>query len=275
VDRGFEGTLSVVTGASKGIGKATAKEVVQRGGSAVLIARGHVALSDVATELSGLVSGDQFVEMIAVDTTDQHELEPALGALVDRRGVPDHLINCVGAARPGYLSDLELDDYRTQLESNYMSQLIPTLTLLPRMVERGSGHISFISSMMGYFGMIGYGAYAPSKFAIVGLAEVLRHELKPAGIGISVLYPPDTDTPGLVNENKTKPPETAIMSESTGMLAPEQVAGTFVEGILSRKFSIHPKGSGWIWRVNRYAPGLVRMIMDHDLKKAMRKAGTG
>lgn len=258
-----------------GIGRATAKEVVQRGGSAVLIARGTDALSDAASELSALADGSQFVETIAVDTTDPNAVAAAFETLVERRGTPDHLINCVGAARPGYLRDLDLDVYRSQLESNYMSQLIPTLTLLPKMVSRGSGHISFVSSMMGYFGMIGYGAYAPSKFAVVGLAEVLRHELRPSGIGISVLYPPDTDTPGMVNENKTKPPETAIMSESAGMLSPEQVAHTFVEGILAKKFSIHPKGSGWIWRVNRYAPGLVRMIMDRDLKKAMRKAGTG
>jgi len=276
VNRGFAGTVSVITGASMGIGRATAREVVQRGGSAALIARGHAALADTAQELSQLVGGgQQFVETIAADTTDSHALAPALDDFLDRRGAPDHLINCVGAALPGYVRDLRLEDFRSQLEINYLSQLIPTLTLLPGMVERHSGHISFISSMMGYFGMIGYGAYAPAKFAIVGLAETLRHELKPSGIGVSVLYPPDTDTPGLANENKTKPAETAIMSEAAGMLSPERVAHTFVDGILDGKFSIHPKGSGWIWRVNRYAPGLVRMIMDHDLKKAMRKAGTG
>ncbi|MFZ0492729.1 MAG: SDR family oxidoreductase [Acidimicrobiia bacterium] len=273
---GFGGTVSVITGASMGIGRATAREVVLRGGSVVLIARGHDALADAAGELAELVAGSgQFVETIAADTTDSHELSPALGVFVDRRGVPDHLINCVGAARPGYVRDLDLEDFRSQLEVNYLSQLIPTLAVLPGMVGRRSGHISFISSMMGYFGMIGYGAYAPSKFAVVGLAEALRHEVKPFGIGVSVLFPPDTDTPGLANENKTKPVETAIMSETAGMLSPEAVARTFVSGILGGKFSIHPKGSGWIWRVNRYAPGVVRKVMDHDLRKAMRKAGTG
>jgi len=269
----FAGTVSVITGASMGIGRATARQVVSRGGSAVLIARGREALADAAAEVTQLAtSGDQFVETIAVDTTDNDEVVPVLGDFVERRGVPDHLINCVGGARPGYVHELKLDDFRRQMQLNYLGQLIPTLVLLPHFVQARRGHVSFISSMMGYFGMIGYSAYSPSKFAVVGLAESLRHELKPYGIGFSVLFPPDTDTPGLANENKTKPAETAIMSETAGLLSPDAVARTFVDGILAGRFSIHPKGSGWIWRVNRYAPGLVRIIMDRDLKKAMRKA---
>jgi len=271
---GFAGTVSVITGASKGIGRATAREVVLRGGSVILIARGADALADTASEVSGLGGTGQFVEIMPLDVTDTERVSAVFGELVDRRGVPHHLINCVGGARPGYLRDLTLDDYRGQLEVNYLSQLVPTLALMPAFVEAGRGHISLVSSMMGYFGMIGYGAYAPAKFAVVGLAEVLRHELKPAGIGISVLFPPDTDTPGFANENLTKPVETAIMSETAGLLAPEGVARTFVRGILAGTYAIHPKGSGWIWRVNRYAPALVRTIMDRDLKKAMRKAGT-
>ena len=270
---GFAGTVSVITGASMGIGRATARQVVSRGGSVVLIARGLQALADTEAELAQLAtSSDQFVETIAADTTDNDQVTLVLADLIERRGVPDHLINCVGGARPGYVHELTLDDFRRQMQLNYLGQLIPTLALLPHFVEAHKGHVSFVSSMMGYFGMIGYSAYAPSKFAVVGLAESLRHELKPHGIGFSVLFPPDTDTPGLANENKTKPAETAIMSESAGLLSPDEVARTFVDGILAGRFSIHPKGSGWIWRVNRYAPGLVRIIMDRDLKKAMRKA---
>ncbi len=270
---GFAGTVSVITGASMGIGRATARQVVTRGGSVVLIARGRVALADTAGELTGLAAdSEQFVETIAADATDTHEITPVLRNFVERRGAPDHLINCVGAARPGYLRDLDLEVFRDQLEVNYLGQLIPTLALLPHFAEERKGHISFVSSMMGYFGAMGYAAYAPSKFAVVGLAEALRHELKPYGVGISVLYPPDTDTPGMANENKTKPIETALMSETVGLLSAEAVAEKFVDGILKEKFSIHPKGSGWVWRLNRHTPGLVRVIMDHELKKAMRKA---
>ncbi|GBE22212.1 MAG TPA: SDR family NAD(P)-dependent oxidoreductase [Actinobacteria bacterium] len=270
---GFAGTISVITGASMGIGRATARQVVARGGSVCLIARGGEALADAAAELTELAAtSDRFVQTISADTTDNDQVTAALANFIEHRGVPDHLINCVGGARPGYVRELTLDDFRRQMQLNYLGQLIPTLALLPHLIEARKGHVAFVSSMMGYFGMIGYSAYSPSKFAIVGLAEALRHELKPYGIGFSVLFPPDTDTPGLVNENKTKPVETAIMSEAAGLLSPDAVARTFVDGILAGRFSIHPKGSGWIWRANRYAPGLVRMIMDRDLKKAMRKA---
>ncbi len=271
---GFAGTVSVVTGASKGMGRATAREVVSRGGSAILIARGKDALDSTASEVAALAKDGQFVETIQLDTTDAQAVRKSFDDLIARHGTPDHLINTVGASRPGYLRDLPLSVYLDQLEVNYLGQLIPTLTLMPHFVDVGRGHISLVSSMAGYFGVIGYGAYAPSKFALVGLAEVLRHELKPAGIDVSILFPPDMDTPGFANENKTKPAETAIMSESVGLRTPEEVARTFVKGILKGTYSIHPRGSGWVWRVNRYVPGLVRMILDRDLSKAMRKAGT-
>jgi len=209
-----------------------------------------------------------------LDTTDAQAVKESFDDLIARHGTPDHLINTVGASRPGYLRDLPLSVYLDQLEINYLGQLIPTLTLLPHFVDAGHGHISLVSSMAGYFGVIGYSAYAPAKFALVGLAEVLRHELKPAGIDVSILFPPDMDTPGFANENKTKPAETLIMSESVGLRTPEEVARTFVKGILKGTYSIHPRGSGWVWRLNRYVPGVVRMILDHDLRKAMRKAGT-
>ena len=91
--------------------------------------------------------------------------------------------------------------------------------LLPHFMAARKGHIVNVSSMMGYFGIMGYAAYAPTKFAIVGLTEALRHELKPYNIGMSVLYPPDTDTPGFEKENRTKPGECAMMSSKVKLLS--------------------------------------------------------
>lgn len=78
-------------------------------------------------------------------------------------------------------------------------------TLLPHMRQRG-GYIVNVSSVLGFMGVFGYSDYCPSKFAILGLSEVLKSELKRYGIGISVLCPPDTDTPGFQVENQTKLP---------------------------------------------------------------------
>ena len=159
------------------------------------------------------------------------------------------------------------------MDSNYFGQLIPTLVVLPHMLAARKGHIAFVSSMMGYFGIIGYAAYAPSKFALVGLAEVLRHEYRSSGLRVSVLYPPDTDTPGFVSENASKPPETLELSANIKVAQPDEVARQFVDGIVREKFHILPSGAGMVWRLQRYVPHLVRAFLDRDLKKARRKVG--
>lgn len=266
--------IAVVCGGSKGIGKETAKEIVLLGGSVSVIARDPHALESAARDIAELVHWDsQSVETIACDATDAEKLRPLLITFIDRRGVPDLLINAVGYAYPEYVQELALGSFRQNMDVNYYGQLVPTLILLPYFMKAQRGLIAFVSSMMGFFGIMGYAAYAPTKFAIVGLAEVLRHELNPYHIDVSVLFPPDTDTPGFAVENRTKPPECAMISESGRLLKPEQVAEAFVEGILKRKFAILPGEAGLLWRMYRYCPGLVRWGLDNEYRKARRRLG--
>ena len=268
----FEGRLVMVVGGSRGIGKETAKQVVRLGGGVCLVARDPDALAQAAGEVrAAAAKQDPLVETIAADATNQEDLAPKLFAFVEAQGLPDYLINAVGYAYPNYLADFKLEDFEENMRVNYYGQLVPTMLLLPKFQERGSGHISFISSMMGYMGMVGYGTYAPSKFAIVGLAETLRHELKPDNISISVLYPPDTDTPGFERENQTKPPETAILSETAKLFQPKAVAAEYVKGLLKGRFYIMIGSGKWIWLLFRLFPGLVHAIMDSDYQKARRK----
>ncbi len=268
------GKVAIVCGGSKGIGFSSAAEVVRRGGSVAIVARGTGSLDQAVEQLGPLVNESlQFVDAIQADAANRDDVGPKLEAFVASRGVPDYLINAVGFAGPDYVTNLELDQFRRHMDVNYFGQLIPTLVLLPHLIEAGGGHIAFVSSMMGYFGVIGYAAYAPSKFAIVGLAEVLRHELKPAGVSISVLYPPDTDTPGFKAENIGKPAETHALSAKVKVAQPDDVARQFVDGIKSGKFHILPSGAGMPWRLQRYAPRLVRAFLDRDLSKARRRIG--
>lgn len=215
--------MAILSGGSKGIGKETAKEFVSLGGSVCIIARHKEPLESAAKEIRDLIREDeQFVEAIECDSTDMERLRPALADFVDRHGVPDYLVNLVGYAYPQYVQELSLADCRKSMEVNYFGQLIPTLLLLPHFIAARKGHIANVSSVMGFMGIMGYAAYAPTKFAIVGLTEVLRYELKPYGIRLSILFPPDTDTPGFEIENRTKPEETALMSgiwDSSGFLS--------------------------------------------------------
>ena len=268
----FKNKIAVVVGGSKGIGKATATIIAQLGGSICIIARSEDTLKKATQEIKEhRATAEQFVEYISCDATNMEKLKPLIENFIKQYRIPDYLINSVGYARPDYVQNLELKNFKSNMDINYYGQLVPILVLLPYFMKSKSGHIANVSSMMGYFGIVEYAAYAPTKFAIVGLTEVLRHELKPYNIKFSILYPPDTDTPGFEKENKTKPKECAIMSERADLLCPEDVAQEFVEGMLKERFEILPGEAKFTWRMFRHFPKLVRNIIDKDYKKAMKE----
>lgn len=269
----FSDKSVMITGGSQGIGLAVAKEVARLGGSVCIIAIGDI--EEAKKEVNLLrVSKSQFVEAILCDTTDPDRLEPLIREYINRRVVPDYLFNFVGYAYPQYVENLVFDDFKRNMDVNYFGQLMPTLIILPYYLkDRRGGYITFTSSVLGYLGIMGYTTYSPTKHAIVGFAEALRHELKPFSIKISVLYPPDTRTPGFERENETKPLECAMISEKAKLLEPEEVAETFIKGVLSNKFQILPGKAKLYWRLFRYFPGFVRMLMDRDYAKIRKKLG--
>ena len=184
----------IICGASKGIGKETAIKISQLGGNLCLIARGNGELETTAKECRSLkVSENQFVEIISCDTTQYDILKPLLEKFIQERGTPDYLINMVGFAIPKYIQDYTLDDYKHNMNVNYYSQLVPSMILIPHFIKEKRGHIANVSSMLGYMGIMGYGSYSPSKFAIVGWSEVARNELSTYNIKIPEgLYTIDT-----------------------------------------------------------------------------------
>lgn len=270
----FKGKIAVIPGGSKGMGRATAKDFYLLGGSVCIIARGMEALKSAEEEVKKLkTDNSQFVEIISCDTTDMDKLTPLLTDFINKRGIPDYLFNFVGYAYAQYLEKLTLEDFKKNMDVNYYGQLVPTLILLPYLMKAKSGYISFTSSVSGYIGIMGYTTYTPTKFAILGLAEVLRNELKPYNVNISVLFPADVDTPGFAEENKSKPPECAIISEAAKLMIPEQIAEIFIESILKKKFEILPGKAKFLWKMKRLFPDLVRNITDSDYKKALKKTG--
>jgi len=263
----FSAKTAVIAGGSKGIGKATAKEIIKRGGNVCIIARNKKDLDSAYKELiANRINENQTIDSISCDTTVIKKLKPLLSDFIKKRGVPDYLINCVGYANPKRIQDLTFDEFKDNMEVNYFGQLVPVLIILPYFMKNKKGYIANCSSVSGYLGIMGYSTYTPTKFAILGLTESLRHELKPYNIGFSVLFPPDTKTPGFDKENKTKPEELSIMSEGGGLLTAEQVAEKFVNGIIKKKFYITPGQSGLLWRIVRHFPGLAHSISDRNKK---------
>ena len=121
---------------------------------------------------------------------------------METSGVPDLVINSAGIARPGEFEGVTLDDFDQMMAINFMGTVNVTHAILPAMLQRKSGHIVNISSLVGFLGMYGYTAYASSKFAIRGFTDSLRAEVKTKGIDLSIVFPTDTDTPQLAEENK-------------------------------------------------------------------------
>lgn len=268
----FKGKVAIIPGGSKGMGKATAKLFVEKGGSVCIIARGMEALKETQDECNKLKSEEsQFVEIISCDTTDMDKLKPLITEFIKNHKVPDYLFNFVGYAYVQYFEKLTLDNFKNNMDVNYYGQLVPTLIVLPYFLEAKEGYITFTSSIMGFMAIMGYTTYVPSKYAIFGLAEVLRHELLPYKIKVSILFPTDTDTPGLAEENIIKPEECKIISETGTVMTAEDVAKEFINGILEERFEILPGEAAVQMKEMRENPDQLRGVLDSLYKRARRK----
>jgi 3-dehydrosphinganine reductase len=268
----FKGKWAIISGGSKGIGKATAKLFVQLGGNVCIVARTLETLNSAAEEIKGLkVDENQLVEVISCDMSNGEQVELLFKKHIKEFGVPDYLFNIVGISYPNYTDKLTIEDYKLHMDTNFYGQLNPIITLLPFYMERKEGHIINMSSISGYIGLMGYAAYTPTKFAIVGLSEVLRNEYKQYNIKVSIVYPPDTDTFGLHEEAKTRPEELNIIAERGGLMQPDKVAEIIIKGVLKEKLYIHAGSSKLYWRLSRLSPKLVHKFTDSDLKKARKK----
>lgn len=122
------------------------------------------------------------------------------------------------------------------MKTNYLGSVYCTRAVVGSMKKRSFGRIVFVSSQAGQIGIFGYTAYSASKFALRGLAEALQMELRPYNVHITVSYPPDTDTPGLQEENLTKIEETRLISESSGLYKSEDVAKNIIHSVKVVKF---------------------------------------
>jgi 3-dehydrosphinganine reductase len=142
------------------------------------------------------------------------------------------------------VEDLDLDIFRQLMDVNYFGSVYMTKAVLPKMKERGWGHIVFISSLGGLISAFGYTAYCASKFALHGFADALRQEVEPCGIKLSILCPVDTDTPQLAYENEFKPKETRLLARFTGVASPESVAEELLSGVTRGKYLIIPGFDG-------------------------------
>lgn len=126
------------------------------------------------------------------------------------------------------------------MQVNYLGSYYTAHALVPGMISRGEGHICFISSMAYVNPMAGFTGYGPSKAAVRHLADCMRSELSGTGVTVSVGYPPDTETPGFENENKSKSGvvHALLESENEVVHSPETVAACLFKGLQRRAYHL-------------------------------------
>ena len=263
----YHGKTVFLVGGSTGIGLAIAKRFILCGANVILFARNESRLTDAVQQLSGLVKHDkQVVDFEVLDAANHLQVEHVLNATVNKYGCPDGLINCAGRAIPNYIENIHIDQFEETIKINLFSCRNTVHTLFPHMKKKG-GFIVNTASIAGLIGVFGYSDYSASKFAIIGYSEALRSELKAHNIHVSVLCPPDTDTPGFHNENKTKPAETHAVSAGASLLSADQVAEIFMNELPRHRPLIIPgKAAKFSIIMKRLFPSLVEWVMDRGIK---------
>jgi len=232
---------AIITGGSSGIGKEIAKLLAGEGSNISIIARNSEKLEAARVEITAnVVNPKQKIIIISIDVANRLEVENRIHQAIEEVGVPDLLITAAGISYPGYFRELPIEIFEQTMAINYFGSLYCVRAVLPVMEEQKKGQIVMISSGAGLIGIYGYTPYCPSKFAIRGLAESLRGELKLSGISVSVVYPPDTDTPQLEEENKTKPLETKYITATSGLWNATDMAVEILKGVRKKSFVIAP-----------------------------------
>ncbi len=268
----FKGKNIFITGGSKGIGLAMAREFAAHGANLVLVARDKDALEAAKEKVEAAGKGSR-VLAYACDVTDSDTLKDYIHMARYELGSIDGVIANSGYCHPGNFHEIAIEDFDAQLDTNVRGVIYTVRHAMPYLLENeNGGFVAITSSPAGHAGIFGFGAYGPTKAAVSNLAEVLRHEYRDRNIRVHLLLPPDTDTPGYRDEVPLYPPETKAILEGGALLGPDFVAKQFVAGIANHKKVIAVGGGARFLLVAiRYCPFLWDWYSRYKIRLA-RKA---
>jgi NADP-dependent 3-hydroxy acid dehydrogenase YdfG len=210
------GKTVLITGASSGIGRASALALAQEGANLVLTARRLNRLQEIAA--AAQPAGSRAICIVG-DATAEETAQRCVETALQTFGSLDILINNVGIGNYKNLVDTSAAEYDEMMDSNVRSTFLFTRHAVPVMIQQGSGTILMISSMAGIYGFPGEAVYCATKFAQVGFAQALDKELRPFGIKVGVICPGGVKTEFALGKGRT---EQAVAV--SGMLEPEDVA---------------------------------------------------
>ncbi|MFM8659087.1 MAG: SDR family NAD(P)-dependent oxidoreductase [Candidatus Nitrosotenuis sp.] len=255
----FKDKIVVITGASSGIGKATAIEFANRGAKIALVARRKEKLE----ELEQSLAKSSKVLVCPCDVSDKIQVKQMAQQVLDKFGKIDILVNNAGFAIYGTVSDLSIEQIESQLQTNYLGMIYCTKNFLPIFQKQNSGHIVNVASVAASFGLPGIAPYCASKYAMLGFSEGLKHELKGTKIGITVVSPIMVRTNFFDHESFSTMPKYSPTS-----LDPKSVAKAILSASESSRLEIIVPG---IVRIGVWLKHTIPFVINPIMGAAFRK----
>ena len=247
----------IVTGASSGIGAATARQFGREGARVVLAARRVDRLESLAQEIIAMNTGAETL-VVQTDLTRLTDIQNLVNKVIEQSGRVDVLVNNAGFGRLDWLEKLDpIKDIQAQFNVNVMGVIQTTRQVLPIMMKQRSGHIINMCSMAGLVGAPTYTVYAATKHAVHGFSESLRREVKPWNIDVSMIYPGGV---------KTEFQSHAGIKRKTGATTPKGLRLTAEEvGHAVVQLVRHPRAMRvipWAWNVSVWLNRNLNWLVD-------------